>query len=94
MSENTTSPEHQPEQPDHGRGAFVGGSFGSSDNAEDHQTTAQQIEAEQENPSPQNDQAPAAAQEFVTEPSDADTFASDVEGTGTGPSPGERNEPV
>lgn len=93
MSETTSTPAHQPEDDP---GTFVGGSFGTADNAEDDLTTAQQIEAEQEDPAGFVEPDPATtAQEFVTEPSDADTFAApDVEGTSTEPSPGERNEPV
>lgn len=93
MSETTSTPAHQPEDDP---GTFVGGSFGTADNAEDDLTTAQQIEAEQEDPAGfVEPDAPTTPQEFVTEPSDADTFAApDVEGIATEEAPGDRNEPV
>lgn len=110
MSQHPTSPE----QPHDEEGRFVGGSFGrtadsdgSSDNAEDAPTTAQQIEAEEAQPRYLADvEAPAAAEEFVADPSgelDGDTGSatdvesaadSDVEGTGGEPAPGDLNEPV
>ena len=68
----------------------MGGEFGTSDNAEDdHSSTAQQTEAEQDRPAHLVDPlaAPAGSEEFVTEPSEPSTFDSDVEGTSTEPSP-------
>lgn len=96
MSETTSTPAHQPEDDP---GTFVGGSFGTADNAEDDLTTAQQIEAEQEDPAgfvePDAGEVPAEVQEQVSEPAGAsEALAADVEGIATEEAPGDRNEPV
>lgn len=96
MSQHPTPPEQHPtppEQPD--EGTFLGGEFGTSDNAEDA-STAQQAEVDQDRAAHLVDPAasPAGTGELLTQPAEPDAFDSDVEGTSTEPSPGERNEPL
>jgi hypothetical protein len=90
MSQHPASPE----QPEPEEGHFVGGDFGTSDNAEDDQlSTAQEIEADEDRPAYLADPLHADP-EFVTEPSEPGSLDTDVEGTSTEPAPGDRNEPV
>lgn len=96
MSETTNSPEPD-DQPE---GTFVGGSFGSPEDAArqedpDHgsprrSTTAQQLEAEEDSGALA---APPATEEFISAPSD-EGQGGDVEGITAEPAPGDRNEPV
>ena len=108
MSETTSSPRDRDE--DEEQGSFVGGEFGHSDNTEDgHLTSAQQAgaELEQEAHLADPDQSAAVTQETVVDPSGESALAGeppgsdvsgalggDVEGIGTEPAPGDRNEPV
>lgn len=107
MSQNasTPRPEDRGETEDDAR--FVGGEFGHSDNTEDgHLTSAQQegAEREQEAHLADPDQSASTTQESVVDPSGTQTWApvspdaepafDDVEGIGTEPSPGDRNEPL
>lgn len=98
MSESTSTPDG-----DDDRGTFVGGSFGP-DEVDEGRSTAAQIEDEQEGERHfAAGPGPAAAAEFLTQPSDAGSLpedvegvedTGDVEGTGDAVPPGERNEPV
>ncbi|QFG68035.1 hypothetical protein [Ornithinimicrobium pratense] len=108
MSETTSSPRDRDE--DEEQGSFVGGEFGHGDNTEDgHLTSAQQAEAEREREAhlADPDQSAAITQETVVDPLGESTLASasagpdgsgglggDVEGIGTEPAPGDRNEPL
>lgn len=69
------------------KGTFVGGSFGQhddgdADDLDEGRSTAAQIEDEQDDARHLADPAPAAAAEYVTQPSDAGSVPTDVEGTG------------
>lgn len=97
MSETTSTPDHDDRDEPDDDSTFVGGDFGHGDNTEDgHLTTAQRVEADRERKADlaDPDQATAATPELVADPSGKESFVSDVEGTSTEPSPGDRNEPV
>lgn len=98
MSETTSTPRDRGDDEEF----VVDDDFGHGDNTEDgHLTSAQQDEAEREHEAhlADPDQSATITPETVVDPSagsgpDTSGAGADVEGIGTEPAPGDRNEPV